>query len=729
MSFSSESIRRWLRHRLPIPKGRQDWQQLLGVPTLLVLLAVWAGLLWLWLNLGGAILVAVASGSVKLFFIRSIQWLAVGAVTAPLSWFLLKKLCGPVLFYDLLRTGRRSRYILFRVLYVTFLLLVLCYVYAMWQESLYFDRRNSLSQAAEFAQWFFYTLMAVQLLVVLIMTPAYLAGAIAEEKDRKTLEFLLATDLRSREIVLSKLLARLANMTLIVLAALPILSAMQFFGGVDPDLLLASFAALGLTMMSLAAVSILMSVHSRRPRDAIVLTYLLVVMYPVLGFLALGLLAGYPTIGTLGIPLPGADGTWWLDINDLVGAFNAGNIIWVLIELGTTLGGGGSLSGVLPSLLGNYAIFHGSLTLLFTVWAVLRLRPVALKEAFGKPKKVNLGVRLFGRPAIGTQPMLWKEIFAESGLNFHWLGRALVCILVAISFLPVVFILYEYLEYQSNSMRGWISRPNYLAEMMNVWVRIAGTIAAVLLLLTVAVRASSAISGERDKQTLDGLLTTPLDSQNILFAKWVGAILSVRWGWVWLATIWTLGVVTGGVQLFALPVLVAAWAIYAGVFACVGLWYSTVSRTTLRSTLWTLLTTLFIGGGHWIVMGMCCFLPLGLAGVRERDFEYLMKFEVGQTPPAVLGILAFNGEEFERGRSTDFLELIGFSLFGLGCWAVAGLVLANFLMERFRRVTNRLPVQRPERSEPRPGWNEDKTLAIEPQECLMPNDECLKNEQ
>src|SRR6266852_542152 len=121
--------------------------------------------------------------------------------------------------------------------------------------------------------FFFYFLMC-QLSVVLLLTPAFTASAIAEEKDRKTLEFLLATDLRNREIVLSKLAARLANMTLIILTGLPILSLTQFFGGIDPDLLVASFAGLGLTMLSLAGLSMLMSVYAKKPRDAIVLTYL-----------------------------------------------------------------------------------------------------------------------------------------------------------------------------------------------------------------------------------------------------------------------------------------------------------------------------------------------------------------------------------------------------------------------------------------------------------------------
>jgi len=49
--------------------------------------------------------------------------------------------------------------------------------------------------------------------------------AIAEEKERKTLDFLLASDLRSREIVLGKLASRLAYLTLVLLTGLPLLMA------------------------------------------------------------------------------------------------------------------------------------------------------------------------------------------------------------------------------------------------------------------------------------------------------------------------------------------------------------------------------------------------------------------------------------------------------------------------------------------------------------------------
>ena len=53
------------------------------------------------------------------------------------------------------------------------------------------------------------TFLLVQAAVVLSLTPLFVAGSIVEETERRTLEFLLATDLSPREIVLGKLWPRL----------------------------------------------------------------------------------------------------------------------------------------------------------------------------------------------------------------------------------------------------------------------------------------------------------------------------------------------------------------------------------------------------------------------------------------------------------------------------------------------------------------------------------------
>src|SRR5260370_1408916 len=88
---------------------------------------------------------------------------------------------------------------------------------------------------------FFYTFTAVQLVAVFLLTPLCAAGAITEEKEKRTLDFVLSTDLRDREIVWGKLASRMAYLVLFVLTGLPILSAIQFLGGVDPNLVLAGF--------------------------------------------------------------------------------------------------------------------------------------------------------------------------------------------------------------------------------------------------------------------------------------------------------------------------------------------------------------------------------------------------------------------------------------------------------------------------------------------------------
>ena len=52
--------------------------------------------------------------------------------------------------------------------------------------------------------------------------------AVADEKDRRTLDYLLTTDLGDSEIVFGKLIARLATLSLILLTGLPIFSLLQF---------------------------------------------------------------------------------------------------------------------------------------------------------------------------------------------------------------------------------------------------------------------------------------------------------------------------------------------------------------------------------------------------------------------------------------------------------------------------------------------------------------------
>src|SRR5262249_56660534 len=135
---------------------------------------------------------------------------------------------------------------------------VFLWIYFLWAFRPGASGQLSPQEMAQLSEAFFGTFMVVQFAVVALLVPAVTGGAIAEEKERETLEFLLATDLRGREIVLGKLAARLAGLLAFVLAGLPVLSFLQFMGGVPPELLLAGSAATVVTVLSLARVGLLL---------------------------------------------------------------------------------------------------------------------------------------------------------------------------------------------------------------------------------------------------------------------------------------------------------------------------------------------------------------------------------------------------------------------------------------------------------------------------------------
>ena len=112
-----------------------------------------------------------------------------------------------------------------------------------------------LAESARFGEQFALTFLLAQLAVLVLLTPAYAAGGIAEEKEKKTFVFLLVSDLTSREILFGKFLGRLTFLLGVLLAGLPILALTQFFGGMSLKFLLMSYLITAATVTMLAAVS------------------------------------------------------------------------------------------------------------------------------------------------------------------------------------------------------------------------------------------------------------------------------------------------------------------------------------------------------------------------------------------------------------------------------------------------------------------------------------------
>jgi ABC-type transport system involved in multi-copper enzyme maturation permease subunit len=285
--------------------------------------------------------------------------------------------------------------------------------------------------------------------------------------------------------------------------------------------------------------------------------------------------------------------------------------------------------------------------------------------------------------------MIWKEVFIEPGFRLNWVGWICIFMAVLVSLAPGVWILGDNLV-RMLAMQGWSLRDvllhgsTQLTQEINVWVRIAGAVVGCLMLLGVAVRASSSVSGERDRETLDALLTSPLQSHHILFPKLLGSFLAVRWAWLWLGLIWGIGLLTGGLHPLAVPMMAIAWSIYAVALGCLGLWYSTSCATTLRATLNTLTVTGLLGAFHWFLWMFCCpFSSASSFGLHST-----------LTPPFMLYWLSFSTIEMNTGFNWDFHFYL--ALIGLIVWLFSAAGLWNLTRTRFRMISARMPYHTPE---------------------------------
>src|SRR5258708_21673825 len=136
---------------------------------------------------------------------------------------------------------------------------------------------------------------------------------------------------------------------------------------------------------------------------------------------------------------------------------------------------------------------------------------------------------------------------------------------------------------------------------INVWVRPTGALVGSLLLLAVAARAAGSVSGERSRQTLDELLTSPLTNAEIVHAKWWGSLLGLRLGWLWLGSIYFIAMALGGTNFLGAFLAVAAWFCFAAFMARFWLWFSVQNRSPLRAGRATILSASFLLGWHGVL--------------------------------------------------------------------------------------------------------------------------------
>ena len=199
-------------------------------------------------------------------------------------------LVGPLFRWELLRLARRgqdnrARFLLAFALFVILTLFSMLWFRGLGAYELFFGSAMSMSiqESASFGEWFSMTFLYGQLGVLCLLTPAYAAGGIAEEKDRKTLIYLLVSDLSDREIVFGKFLGRTVFLLGVLFAGLPIMAMTQLHGGTSPKFLLYAYLITASTVVLLSAVSAAAACQAQTYRGGLFRAYFLMAVVVLAG--------------------------------------------------------------------------------------------------------------------------------------------------------------------------------------------------------------------------------------------------------------------------------------------------------------------------------------------------------------------------------------------------------------------------------------------------------------
>ena len=401
---------------------------------------------------------------------------------------------GPVFAYESLIAARRWQIYALRSCYVGLMLLGLTLAWGPSDLPL-----NSPAEAAAVGRLFFLTVIAVQLAVVLLAAPAATAGAICVDKARGTLLHAFVTDLTSREIVMGKLGARLAPVLCLMAYGLPVLALGSFLGGID--LVAAVGAELVLVGVAVLCCSLAMltSVWARKPHQALLTAYIVVGLW-------VGLAPTWTILVRSRRP-PTTITDFILDLSNPVFATFAQEL---------------PLPSESMALVAQVAFFLASLLIARTLigLASWRLRPVVLAQANRPQKREPPGaparlVDYLPGPPLDANPVLWREWHRKK--PSRWTGRFWMTYAIA-STLASLYVLGWYYYWWGE---GLISSGIHLvAAQINAW-----QVAIGLLLLSVS--AATTLAEERDRGSLDVIMTTPLTSREIVWGKWWGTFAMI----------------------------------------------------------------------------------------------------------------------------------------------------------------------------------------------------------
>jgi ABC-type transport system involved in multi-copper enzyme maturation permease subunit len=404
-------------------------------------------------------------------------------------------LLGPIFNREALTVPRRPQHYVGRAAYLGLLWIL---GLTAWQATVGWDQTAMLYDTGRFGPLLFRLSAFVQLVLLLFFSALSAAGAIAQEKDRRTFILLLLSDLSSFEIVVGKLLGSLLPILFFLGGVMPFFMLLILLGGIAPFQVTQCIFVLAGTSLVAGSVGALVALWRDKTFPALALTVIFLVLYLILA---------------RGIPLlAGPDAPEWVEqAKAWVDPFEAMDSVLQPVD-----------PGIIPPAFGFAGVMVVSAVLLnlFSIW-MLRVwnpsgEPIMQREQHDeedvadREKRRNIHAAPGPVREVGDNPILWREVATRA------YGRR--PLLVKLAYLLVAGLICWY-----------ALRPLFGGGQPGSYAAAYGLVPlGILSLLLLAAQSATAITSERDIGALDLLLVTDLTPGEFIYGKLMGITYNAK---------------------------------------------------------------------------------------------------------------------------------------------------------------------------------------------------------
>ncbi|MCH2134607.1 MAG: ABC transporter permease subunit [Phycisphaerales bacterium] len=433
---------------------------------------------------------------------------------ALLNWLLRLLPTNPICLRLVAGGSRRWRHLVIRGAYLAVMIGVMLFILLASLGGASMSMRALAASSASIFQITSY----VQVLLICLLTPVFMAGAIVHESSPKTWDILLTTPLNSLQIVLGNLFGRYFFVLALLLSSLPLFALLQMFGGVPGRTIIASYVIAAMSALVVAAIAVTLSVDRRGGRRAVFVFYVVVVLY---------LTATFILDANLRMAVPSTAGvaaystTWLTPLNPFLA-------IQALLSPSTyVVTGEWSESWWSRQWMGNPISSFNWLcvviSLVLIVYSTLRVRILAIRASGGSllHKIFRIAPKLATERAargVGHNPVAWRESHQRRSVGsilarwgFLAVGLAVLIVILAVHSSALV----------DNSPQAMINAGTSQTRSLIIALLFAETI---IIVLTAINLSATAVSREREDGSLDLILTTPIQPGPYLAGKHRGLV-------------------------------------------------------------------------------------------------------------------------------------------------------------------------------------------------------------